>query len=124
MKTFGVALREARRDAKETLLSLASSTSPPQSVAFVSQVERGEKNPPSEKVISAWLQKINCGHRIKEFLDLARISVRHVQVSTKGKSPTATNVLTALARNYEEGSLPEDVWKALQKVIEKESERG
>ncbi len=113
--SFGLALRKARRDAKENLLRLAESATV--SVAYVSQVERGEKNPPSESIIRLWLKILNCESRINEFLHLARTSVKTVQVSTKGKCATATNVLTALARSYEKNELSEEDWLEVDKIL-------
>lgn len=112
---FGTTLREARRRVNANLLQLA--TSADVSVAYVSQVERGEKNPPCERIILCWLRALNCEERLNEFLNLANLSVKSVQVSTNGKSQTATNVLASLARSYEKNEIPDDVWKAVENLI-------
>ncbi|QDV23443.1 helix-turn-helix domain-containing protein [Aureliella helgolandensis] len=112
---FGLALREARRRGKDNLLKLAEAAGV--SVAYVSQVERGTKNPPNETTIRKWLQALKCEDRLEEFLLLAAQSVRHLNVSTKGKSSTSTNVLASLARSYEQDEIPDDVWEQVERFI-------
>lgn len=113
---FAHELRAARRKAKENLLTLAKAADV--SIAYVSMVERGEKNPPSPEIIKKWLIALNCQARLAEFLELARTSVKSVKVSTVGKNQLATNVLTALARSYEEENIPDDVWLQLQEILD------
>jgi transcriptional regulator with XRE-family HTH domain len=117
LRSFGSELRSARRMVQENLLALAEAAGV--SVAYVSMVERGEKNPPSEEVIKKWVKILKCQHRLNEFLELARTSVKSVHVTTNGKSYTATNVMTALARSYEADELSDDVWKAIYEEIER-----
>jgi len=116
---FGDQLRKARREAKETLVTLAKASG--HSVSMVSQIERGEKNPPNEDSIHAWLQVLGCENMQDEFRVWALQSVRSLQVRIQGKSKEATSVLTALARKYENDELNDSVWKRIETIVTEES---
>lgn len=111
---FGSVLRKTRRAAGENLETLANDAGV--SIAYVSKIERGEKNPPSDEVIASWLRLLGCEERLVEFLNLARQSVKTIQVAIKHEDPLATDVLTALARAYEDpdGAV---AWNDIQKII-------
>ena len=117
MSTFGNELRIVRRNAKLTLLDLAKVAQ--LSVAYVSQIERGERNPPDQSVIASWLTLMNCSSRLQEFLNLAKSSMTRVSVPLDNKREGANSVLTALARSYEANNLGEDVWMEIKKILEK-----
>lgn len=72
MKTankFGRALREARREARETMVTLADAAGV--SVVYVSEVERGVTVPTDESVIRQWCLALGCVDRTEEFHRLA-----------------------------------------------------
>jgi transcriptional regulator with XRE-family HTH domain len=117
MSTFGNELRAIRRNAKLTLLDLAKVAG--LSVAYVSQIERGERNPPNNTVIVIWLRLMKCSHRLDEFIELAKSSQTRVSVPLDNTRSKANSVLTALARSYEENNLGEDVWTEIRTILER-----
>jgi transcriptional regulator with XRE-family HTH domain len=120
MKTYGELLRLLRRSANKSLEDLAEVANC--SISYVSQVERGLKNPPPDEVTATWSHLLCADDRLEELITASRTSVRRWSFSTEGKSERATSVLTALARRYEANQLSEDEIAELEKCINKEKE--
>lgn len=122
MRTFGDTLRQARRGLRKTLLDLAEASN--LSVTYVSQIERGERNPPDELVIRKWLAVLNCPQRLGEFVELARNTMTRVNVPLDTQRKEANDVMMSLARRYEENTLNEDVWKSILTLIKQNGAPG
>lgn len=121
MTSFGEELRTIRRSAKLTLLDLAEAAN--LSVAYVSQIERGERNPPNSAIIAVWLKQAKKLSRLKDLIELARVSQTRVSVPLDNKRSNANSVLTALARSYEENNLGEDVWTQIHNILERNGKK-
>jgi transcriptional regulator with XRE-family HTH domain len=120
MKTYGEMLRLLRRNSHKSLEDLASIAGC--SISFVSQVERGVKNPPPDDVTEKWLCFLDATERLGELVMASRRSTKRLSVSTEGKDDRATNVLLSLARRYEADQLSEDEIEAIEKCLQKEEE--
>jgi transcriptional regulator with XRE-family HTH domain len=118
MKTYGEIIRSLRRSSMKSLEDLASIAGC--SISFVSQVERGVKNPPSDDVTEKWLVFLDASDRLGELILASRRSTKRLSVSTEGKNDRATNVLLSLARRYEADQLSEDEIEAIEKCLGKE----
>lgn len=117
MKTpFGKELRRARRLADLTLKQLAEAGGI--SVAQVSGIEHGDRNPPSKQIIAKWLEMAGCAERLHEFLTLANQATKRITVEAdKARGDEQTSIVFALARQYEEQGFTDDQLAQLRKII-------
>lgn len=120
MNTYGEILRLLRRSAQKSLEELAQVANC--SISFVSQVERGLKNPPADDITAKWSQLLGAENRLEELITASRNSVKRWSFSTEGKNERATSVLTALARRYEANQLSEDEIAELERCLGKKNE--
>lgn len=118
MKTsFGKELRRARRLAELTLKQLAEAGGI--SVAQVSGIEHGDRNPPGRAIIAKWLEMAGCPERLKEFLTLANQATKRITVEADcARGEEQTNIVFALARQYEEQGFTDEQLAQLRKIIE------
>ena len=114
---FGTELRRIRRTAGFTLVDLAEAASC--SVVYVSQIERGDKPPPSDERIKAMLIRLGCVERFPDMLALAARSRRAVEIALKNKSDEETNMLLALARKSEAGEITDAIAQQIRDLLNK-----
>jgi transcriptional regulator with XRE-family HTH domain len=113
---FGKELRRLRREAGLTLVDLATAASC--SVVYVSQVERGDKPPPSPQHIKAMLTRIGCPEKVLSMTILAAQSRRAVEIGLRNKSPQEADMLIALARKSEAGEITDEVVKKILGLLD------
>jgi transcriptional regulator with XRE-family HTH domain len=106
-KKFGHRIRELRLTAGMTLSPLAEALGV--SIAFLSGIERGEKNPPDEAGIKKILAKLGKLDLFPELTQLARVSRRSILFSLDKTSTSTQEMLLSLARSCESGDIESDV---------------
>lgn len=116
--SFGSELRRLRRSAGLNLAVLADLVGV--SIAYVSQVERGSKLPPSDEIVLKWLKLLGASGEIERFRGLAARHNRTLRINTEGKSQQATLAISALARAYEQNSTPDAIWEKFQEFLLRE----
>jgi transcriptional regulator with XRE-family HTH domain len=114
---FGAELRRLRRAANLTLVDLAAAADC--SVVYVSQVERGDKSPPTPQKIEAMLRRIGCPQRTEEMLALAARSRRAIEIGLKDKSAEETDMLLALQRKSEAGEISVDLAQRISELLQR-----
>jgi transcriptional regulator with XRE-family HTH domain len=112
---FGTELRQMRRAAHLNLVDLAKAAGC--SVVYISQIERGEKPPPSAKLIEALVKRIGCIERLPEMLRLADHSRRAVEFALKNKSEELADMLLALKRKVEAGEVTDEVARQFRQLL-------
>jgi transcriptional regulator with XRE-family HTH domain len=115
--TFGDELRRLRRAAKLTLADLAEAIDV--SIVYVSQIERGDRSPPKVEDIRKLAKRLGVPAEADRLVALADRSRPSVQIPLKGKSERETDVLLALARESEQGGLPEEAVQELFDILQK-----
>ncbi len=115
---FGEALRRLRRAKEMSLADLADTIRC--SIVFVSDVERGRRNPPSPKKIRALLVKLGEEERLSEMLVLAARSRQSIEILVEDKDDHVADMLVALARRCDEGSLDDELVQRIKKILERE----
>jgi transcriptional regulator with XRE-family HTH domain len=113
-QTFGEALRRLRRGMGRSLADLADALGC--SIAFMSEVERGRKNPPSASGIKKILASMGQECRLSEFLLLAARSRRSIEIELEDKSDEVTSMLLALQRRCDEGELDADIVEEIRRL--------
>jgi transcriptional regulator with XRE-family HTH domain len=113
---FGCDLRRLRRQAGRSLADLADVLGC--SIAYVSAVERGQKNPPSPKDIRRLLVFLDQESEYPKMLCLAVKARQSVEIPVNDKSEEVTDMLVALARRCDEGSLTDEVVEEIRKILE------
>jgi transcriptional regulator with XRE-family HTH domain len=118
---FGTALRRLRRAKEMSLVDLADAID--HSVVYISDIERGKRNPPTPKKIRKLLQVMGEEGRYAEMLSLAIRSRRSVEFPIQGKNAPMTDMLVALARRCDEDTLDQSLIEKLKRILDgKESE--
>jgi transcriptional regulator with XRE-family HTH domain len=115
---FGAALRRLRRAKEMSLVDLADAID--HSVVYMSDIERGKRNPPDPKKIRKLLDVMGEGQRYAEMLSLAIRSRRSVEFSIEGKNGQMTDMLVALARRCDEETLDENLIERLKRILDDE----
>lgn len=115
-KSFGEALRRMRRAMNLSLADLADVVGC--SVVHMSDIERGRKNPPSPSKIQALLARLKAADRFNEMLVLAAKARQSVEISVEGKDEEFTNMLAALARRCDEGSIDDNTARQIRAILE------
>ena len=118
---FGDEVRRLRREAKKTLADIADVLGC--SIAYVSDIERGRKNPPSGASIKKLLAALGKEALFPRMLLLAARSRQSVEISMKGKGEEVANLLVALARRCEEGSLDQEAVRQILRIIGEEPDQ-
>ncbi len=110
--SFGEALRLLRRETGHSLADLADAWGC--SISYVSEVERGRKNPPNTEKIEKLLAFMGQEHRLAEFLLQAARSRRRIEINVEGKDDEIASMLVALERRCDEGKLDDETVKAIR----------
>lgn len=87
------------------------------SVAYMSAIERGTRNPPNARDIEKLLKKLKCPERLNEVVRLAAMSRRSVEISLENSDADVADMLTALARRREEGTLTPEEAKMILRIL-------
>ncbi len=114
---FGEKLRRLRRDANLNLVDLAESLDV--SVAYVSAIERGTRNPPNPQGIEKLLKRMKCLQHLDEMVRLAALSRRSIEIPLDGSDAEVADMLTALARRKAEGTLTPEEAKLILGILNK-----
>lgn len=112
---FGERLRKLRREADLNLVDLAEALG--LSVAYVSAIERGERQPPDSLGISKMLRRIGRPDLLRELCLLAAKSRRSVEINLKGADEQRVDMLAALARRTEDGTLSDENVRQIMKIL-------
>ncbi|GAF77246.1 unnamed protein product, partial [marine sediment metagenome] len=87
------------------------------SVVYISDMERGRRNPPSRSKIKKLLNTMGLENRLNEMLRLAAEGRRSVEIPVHDKSPEVTEMLVALAREMDEGVVDREVAEKIQELL-------
>ena len=112
---FGEALRRLRRAKEMSLVDLADSIGC--SIVYLSDVERGRRNPPSQQKIEKLLAAMGEDDRTVEMLVLAARSRQSIEIPVEDKNDHVTDMLVALARRCDEGSLDEEIARRIKEIL-------
>lgn len=115
---FGEAIRRLRRAKEMSLADLADTIAC--SIVYISDVERGKRNPPSPEKIQRLLDRMGEGHRLSEMLVLAARSRQSIEISVEDKNDQVADMLVALARRCDEGSLDDELARRIKEILERE----
>lgn len=115
---FGEALRRLRRAKEMSLAELADTIGC--SIVYMSDVERGRRNPPGPEKIRKLLDRMGEGHRFPEMLVLAARSRQSIEISVEGKNDQVADMLVALARRCDEGSLDDELARRIKDILDRE----
>lgn len=115
---FGEALRQLRRTRGLSLADLADVIGC--SVVHMSDIERGRKNPPRPPKIQALLVRLDAEEKFEKMLQLAAKTRQSVEISVTGKDDEVTNMLAALERRCDEGSMDDKVARKIRAILEEE----
>ena len=116
---FGDELRRLRRTAGLTLKDLADEIGC--TIVYVSDVERGRRNPPNPKKIQKLLARMDQEDKFAELLFLAARSRQSIEISVEDKTDDVASMLVALARRCDEGSLDDEMLRQLRDILEQEN---
>jgi transcriptional regulator with XRE-family HTH domain len=119
-QTFGGELRRLRRSVGLSLVELADALGC--SIAYISAVERGKKKPLDPKSIKVLLTLMDCMKEYGRMLELASKERQSIEIRVDNKDEDMTNMLVALARKCDEGTLPKEVLAQIRRLIGDQSE--
>ena len=114
---FGDELRRLRREAGKSLADMADALRC--SITYVSDVERGKKNPPTEEKIAKLARCLGIPQKLTELLALAALSRRSFEIAVPAKNEEMALMLAALARRANDGGLDEATIDEIRKLLEK-----
>lgn len=100
METFGSNLRRLREKRGMTMKDIADLVR--WSVVYVSDIERGKRNPPKASEIATIVQHL--GGNVEEFQDLARRSKGKIELDLNGSSPEIEHAGLVFARSWKDMS--------------------
>lgn len=107
-ETFGTELRRMRRS-NPAGISLADVADVAEcSITYISAIERGERNPPSNEKIRRILKFLGFEDQVDRMIALAINARKAVEIPTDGTSANWTHVLLGLARKSEQGLRDDD----------------
>lgn len=115
---FGEELRRLRRAKELSLADLADTIGC--SIVYMSDIERGRRNPPSPERIRKLLAKMGEEQRLSEMLVLAARSRQSIEIPVEGKNDQVADMLVALARRCDEGSLDEELARKIKAILDQE----
>ena len=90
------------------------------SIVYMSDVERGRRNPPGPAKIQRLLAEMGEEHRLSEMFVLAARSRQSIEISVEDKNDEVANMLVALARRCDDGSLDDTLARKIQAILEQE----
>lgn len=114
---FGVEIRRLRRQAGLTLADLAEAVGV--SIVYVSQIERGDRHPPSPEGIRKLAARLGVPEQYGRLQALADRSRPSVEIALKGKTELEADMLLALARESEQGGLSPEAVEELLGILKK-----
>lgn len=120
-KRFGDELRRLRRQEALSLADLADALGC--SITYISDIERGKKNPPRPSAIRILLDRLGHENLFAHFLGLAVQARQSIEISVDDKNEDVTDMLVALARRCDEGGLDQEVVKKIRKLLEENQEK-
>jgi len=109
---FGRFMRSRRETAGVTLQSLAKHVG--YSTAYLSEIERGRRNPPSAAVCIKMAQYLETPQ--EDFLEQAALERQYVHLSLTDDRPRAVEAALMLARRW--ASLTKAQLNAIRKILE------
>lgn len=119
MATFGEELRRLRLNAGKTLADVAAVIGKSGvTIPYVSDIERGRRNPPSSEDIGRILRLLDSLDKLDRMLDLAAAFRGSVEISAIDSQ--SRRVLVALERKLaDEGLSEEDVRRLIEVLAER-----
>lgn len=111
---FGPFLRSVREKLGKTMRQVADVLGV--SVVYISDIERGRRNPPSEKMIKSMAEFLQISPEI--LLEKAAQEKGKVELEIKGTNPKVSEAALVLARKWP--NLTEEKANELIKLLEKE----
>lgn len=115
---FGEQLRRLRRAKELSLADLADTIGC--SIVHMSDIERGRRNPPSPERIRKLLVKMGEEQRLSEMLVLAARSRQSIEIPVEDKNDQVADMLVALARRCDEGSIDEELARKIKQILDQE----
>lgn len=100
MEQFGRELRRLREGTGKTMKEIADLLDC--SVVYVSDIERGKRNPPKPNTIATIVGHL--GGNVAEFQDLARKSKGKIELDLNGSSPEIEQAGLVFARSWKDMS--------------------
>jgi transcriptional regulator with XRE-family HTH domain len=115
---FGDELRRLRRQADMNLADLADAIGC--TIAHISDIERGRKNPPVGDKLMKLLTKLGHPELFMQFMTMAIQARESIEICMKNKNQEETDLLVALARRCDEGGIDPEKAKRLRQLLEEE----
>ncbi len=116
--TFGPELRRLRGEVHLTLVDIADHMG--WSIVYISDIERSKRNPPAPKDIEKILRRMGKESSLPEMLRLAAEARKSIEIPlSNSNSLEVKNMLIALARQVDEGSLDQEVARQIQQLLER-----
>lgn len=115
---FGDELRRLRRAKELSLADLADTIGC--SIVYMSDVERGRRNPPSPEKIRKLLVTMGEEQRLSEMLVLAARSRQSIEISVEDKNDQVADMLVAPVRRCDEGSLDDELARKIKEILDRE----
>jgi transcriptional regulator with XRE-family HTH domain len=117
--TFASELRRLRRENGLDLVDLAVAAGV--SVSYVSEIERGTRNPPTNAAIAAMLGRVGASSELDRMLKLAAAARKSIDIPVNDDTADSlTDMLVALQRSVNECALTEDTAKKILGLINKQ----
>ena len=117
-KTFGSELRRMRGEARLTLVHIADHMG--WSIVYVSDIERNRRNPPAPRDIEKILRRLGKESSLPEMMRLAAEARKSIEIRLSGEnSLEVKNMLIALARQVDEGSLDQEIARQIQEILDR-----
>ncbi len=116
---FGDELRRIRRSKGLSLADLADAIDC--SIVHMSDIERGKKNPPTAKKIRKLMKDLSEEQETERMQALAVLSRNSIEIKVGDDGATVTDMLVALARRCDEGSLDDEVAKSIRQLLDGEA---
>lgn len=105
-------MRRLRRAANLTIADVADAMGC--SIVYVSDIERGQRNPPSREMLKKALKAMGCMEHLSELDALSTRSRKSIEIPIAGKREDEAAMVAALARRCDEDALsPEEIHKII-----------
>ncbi len=117
---FANAIRKRRKERRQTLAALSDATGI--SIPYLSELERGTKQPPLGDVLDALASELELDR--KELGELAFQSRKSVEFEIRGASPSKQELAFFLARREGDGGITDEEAQQLVQMIEERRRSG